>query len=85
MFSPSVQSAQHDTSGAIVSASEPSGVSNEKDSGDATSEAGAPCHAIMGWRKVDDGDFSDQHVIEAFGQVFEPTAHWEFGWAVDVV
>ena len=37
MFNPSVQSAQRDASGAIASASEPSGVSNENDRGDATS------------------------------------------------
>ncbi len=39
----------------------------------------------MGRRTVGGGDFSDQREIEAFGQVFEPAAHWEFGWAVDVV
>jgi hypothetical protein len=37
MFSPSVQSAQRDASGAIASASEPSGVRRENDRGDATS------------------------------------------------
>ena len=34
MFKPSVQSAQRETSGAIASASEPSGVINEKDRGE---------------------------------------------------
>jgi len=37
IFSPSVQSAQRELSGAIASASEPSGVMSEKDSGEATS------------------------------------------------
>lgn len=41
MFSPSVQSAQRETSGAIASASEPSGVISEKDRGDAMSGAAA--------------------------------------------
>jgi hypothetical protein len=49
MFSPSVQSAQRDASGAIASASEPSGVSSENDSGDATSgEPGPPPAASRG-------------------------------------
>lgn len=37
MFKPSVQSAQREISGAIASASEPSGVTSEKDRGDAVS------------------------------------------------
>lgn len=47
MFSPSVQSAQRDTSGAITLASEPSGVISEKDREDAGSRSEPVVAALL--------------------------------------
>ena len=60
MFSPSVQSAQRDTSGAITSANEPSGVISEKDMVDAGSRS-EPVAPALG--SDDDGGGGAQFTV----------------------